>query len=223
MRIAVIIYGPPGSGKGTQANLTAHTFGLIHFDTGKYAESIVHDPKNQSDPVILKRREEFDTGKLLYPQWTLKIVKEAVQKIGKTNFGIVFSGSPRTLYEAHGLMPVIEKIYEKKNIFPVVLQVSPETSIERNSSRLVCDLCSGVMLAAVLASANFLSKCPICGSQFRRRSLDKPEIIKVRLKEYEERTKPIFAYLQKRGYEIHDINGEQPPPEVFKEILKVIG
>ena len=222
MKIAVIVYGPPGSGKGTQANLTAHTFGLIHFDTGKYAESIVHDPKNQSDHIIQKRREEFDTGKLLYPPWILKIVKEAVRKIGKTNFGIVFSGSPRTLYEARGLTPVIEKIYGKKNIFPVVLQVSPETSIERNSSRLVCDLCSGVMLATVLASANALSQCPVCGSRFRRRSLDKPEIIKVRLKEYEERTKPIFMYLEKRGYKIRKINGEQPPSEVFKKILKII-
>jgi|SRR3989344_2188869 len=223
MRIAVMIYGPPGAGKGTQAKLLAHKLGLIHFDSGKYLESVVHDPANENDPMVQKERILFDTGKLLTPSWILGVVKEAVSSIGKTNFGIVFSGSPRTLLEAEGLMPLLEKIYDKKNVIPVVLTVKPETSIERNSSRLVCDLCSGVMLASYHLLPITAPACPVCGSAFRRRSLDNPETIKVRLKEYEERTVPIFAFLKERGYNIAEIDGERSPKEVFQSILQVLG
>ncbi|MBI2035066.1 MAG: nucleoside monophosphate kinase [Candidatus Liptonbacteria bacterium] len=222
MKIAVIIYGPPGSGKGTQANLTAHEFGLIHFDTGRYWESLVHDPKNAGDPTIEEAKKMFDAGILITPELTLKIVREWVERIGNINQGVVMSGSPRTLYEAEGLMPVMEKIFGKENIFPIILNVKPETSILRNSSRIICDLCGNAILKTLLPKGIDMPFCPICGSSFRKRTLDKPEIIEVRLKEYKERTVPIFEYLRNRGVRVHKIDGELPPNEVFKQISKAI-
>ncbi len=102
MKRAVIIYGAPGAGKGTQANLLSAAKGLIHFDTGKFLELIVHDKDEQKDPEIKKEAKLFDTGKLLSPTWVLKIVKEKTGEIAKAGFGVVYSGSPRTLYEAFG-------------------------------------------------------------------------------------------------------------------------
>lgn len=219
MNIAVIIYGPPGSGKGTQANLLARSLNLIHFDTGKYLESFVNDPKNQNNPKIQKERALFDSGILLSPDFVLNVVKTKVTKLAKSEFGVVFSGSPRTLFEAKGLMPTLEKIYNKKNIIPIELKVKDATAIKRNSARLVCKLCESTIIKTLLSNKFNHRMCPVCGADLYKRTLDNPKVIKVRLGEYRNRTKPIFAFLKKRGYIITEIDGEDKPEEVFK-ILK---
>jgi len=224
MKKVIIIYGPPGAGKGTQANLLAAKLGFLHFDTGKYLERFVHDPENQKNPIIKKERVLFDAGKLCTPGWVLKIVRQKTIELSRSNFGLVFSGSPRTVFEAfgdsknQGLIEAFEKYYGKKNIIPIVLQVSPKTSVLRNSSRLVCFVCGTVVL-----SGNCVGKmCPICASPLERRTLDTPEIIKTRLKEYAARTEPILDGLKKRGYRPQEINGEPLPYTVFKNIVRKI-
>src|SRR3989344_9696421 len=102
MKKIVIIYGPPGAGKGTQANLIAGKFGMIHFDTGKYLEQFLHNPETKNDPEIKKVKEIFDSGALVTPSFVLKIISEKTKEVAKSGFGIVFSGSPRTFYEAFG-------------------------------------------------------------------------------------------------------------------------
>ena len=62
LKRAVIIYGPPGSGKGTQAELLAKKFGFIHFDTGRYFEALLHSPETQKNPVLRRERKNFDNG-----------------------------------------------------------------------------------------------------------------------------------------------------------------
>src|SRR3990172_6787858 len=122
MAKAIAIYGPPGSGKGTQANLLAWNKNYIHFDTGKLVEVITHDPDLQGDPDVRREKENFDTGKLLTPSWTLKIVAKKTKEIRGSGFNIVFSGSPRTMFEAfgddknEGLVAVLEKLYGKENV-----------------------------------------------------------------------------------------------------------
>ena len=116
-KIAVIIYGPPGGGKGTQANLLANKLGLIHFDTGKFLESVIYDSDRKNNNVIKRERKNFETGKLMTPSFVAKEVMQAVNRISKAGWGVVFSGSPRTVYEAQKLPPILEKLYGKKNIF----------------------------------------------------------------------------------------------------------
>ena len=223
-----MVYGPPGAGKGTQANLLANKFGLIHLDTGKYLESVVHDPGNQRDAFIDQLRHDFDTGKLLDPAWVYKIVKERTQKIADSGFGIVYSGSPRTYPEAfeledgtHGLVSVLERLYGRDNVYPILLTVQPATSIHRNSNRLICSICETAVMYHEHATPEF---CPLCGGLFKRRTLDAPETIKVRLQEYEHRTAPIIGGLKERGYEVTAIDGEPLPYEVFQAITsKFVG
>ncbi len=219
-----MVFGPPGAGKGTQANLLAAKLNLIHFDTGKYIEQAVHDPTNRNNPEIDKERINFDTGLLNSPQWVYKIVKAGTQKIADSGFGIVFSGSPRTYEEAFdaegkdtGLLYFIEKVFGRENIKAIFLQVKPETSIKRNSNRLICSVCGTAVMYHEHSRPEF---CPICGGLFRRRTLDTPETIKVRLKAYAERTFPIIDGLKKHGFEVLEIDGEPLPYEVFGSILE---
>jgi adenylate kinase family enzyme len=74
----------------------------LHFDTGKYLEQVVHDPENLKDPEIKEQAKLFDSGILLDPSWVLEVVKEKTKKIAAAGFNIVYSGSPRTAYEAFG-------------------------------------------------------------------------------------------------------------------------
>lgn len=221
---AVMIYGAPGAGKGTQANLLAWAKGFLHFDTGKYLEQIVHDPDNQKNPKIKEQAKLFDSGILLDPSWVLSVVKEKTEAIAAAGFDIVYSGSPRTVYEAFGdnknvgLIEVLEKEYGKKNIFVTLLKVRPESSVFRNSNRKVCSVCATPILYSEKTHEH--KTCPLCGGLLRKRTLDDPDIIKTRLKEYENRTKPILAGLKKRGYKVLEVNGEPAPDKVHSAVLK---
>jgi adenylate kinase len=221
-KIAVIIYGPPGSGKGTQAEFAAKKLGLIHFDTGKFCESVVHDPSRQKEKAIQRERKLFDTGILMTPGFVLKEVSRAVAKIAKAGWGVTFSGSPRTEYEAKGLMPILEKLYGKKNIFAFVLKIPAKDSVSRNSRRVICKACGAPLLTKYYPSKNY-KHCPICGGQFYRRTLDNPATIKVRLQEYANRTKPVFEILKKRGYRLIEIDGRPAPYKVFNKISAIAG
>lgn len=232
-KIAVIIYGPPGSGKGTQANLLAQKMGLIHFDTGKYLESIVHDPLRQKDKIIQRERRNFDTGKLITPSFVYREVSKAAKKIGKAELGIVLSGSPRTVYEAEKFMPILAKLYGRKNIFVFEFQLPPQISIKRNSSRLVCGECGYTLLTAYYPKVRPIRYgklshgvkpkfCPVCGGHFYKRSLDKPEVIKVRLLEYKKRTEPVFKVLEKYGYRVKPFDARPAPHKVLRKIVRLI-
>lgn len=232
---AIIIYGPPGSGKGTQAKLLADKFGLVNFDTGKYIEQVVHDSKNKKNKAIQKQRELFDSGILCDPSWVLKIVNGKTRQLAESGFGVVFSGSPRTLYETFGDLPagqagksqsgligVLEKYYGKKNVFIFNIDISDKNSIKRNGNRLMCSVC-GTQLLSISKFRNIkMSLCPFCGGKLYRRTLDKPEIIKIRLKEYRERTLPIQKELKKRGYRVIKINGEPLPYQIHQKIYSYI-
>lgn len=211
------MYGPPGSGKGTQANLLAAKLDILHFDTGRFCESVVHDPDRQKEKIIQRERKLFDTGMLMTPSFVLREIVKHVRSIAKTGHGLVFSGSPRTIYEAEGLMPILEKLYGKKNIFIFELTMRESFSVKRNGNRILCSVCKAPLLTAYYPSKN-PKHCPICAGPFYRRTLDTPATIKVRLKQYRDRTKPIMGILKKRGYKINVASAEPAPYKVFNQI-----
>ncbi|PIR88141.1 MAG: hypothetical protein COU10_00755 [Candidatus Harrisonbacteria bacterium CG10_big_fil_rev_8_21_14_0_10_45_28] len=220
-KIAVILFGPPGAGKGTQANLVAEKHALIHFDSGKTLRSILNDPTNQNNKTIQKERALNEAGVLNSPDWVLKIFKQEASKIAKAGKGIVYSGSPRTMYEAFGdaksvgLVAHLQSLYKKGNLYFFFLKVSPEEGAKRNKKRRVCEICG----TGVLAASN-ITTCPICAGNMKVRIDDNPEITKKRIQEYNTRTMPILSKIRKTGIKVLVVNGEQPPFKVFADIAR---
>lgn len=220
---AVMIFGTPGSGKGTQANLLMWIKGFYHHDSGKYLRSVLYDPANKDKKIIQKERKINEEGRLNTPSWVLGIFKRETAKVAKAGMSIVYSGSPRTLYEAFGdkktigLIAFLQKLYGGENVYAFSLKMSAGAGARRNAKRRTCSVCSTGVLADSTDTA-----CPICGGEFKVRIDDNPELAQTRIAEYETRTKPIFAELTKLGVNIIEINGEQPPHKVYGEILKIL-
>ncbi len=226
---AIILYGPPGSGKGTQAKLLADKFGFFHFDTGDFLRKIVHDPKLQKNKVIQRERRLNDEGKLQTSSFVLRFVSRRVKELIGLGQGIIFSGSPRTIYEtfgdkkARGLTEILSKGYGKNNIFIFTLDIPEKESIARNSERLSCSICKTTLLSPKLQDGKVKFKhCPFCQGKIVYRVDDSKEIIKVRLREYREWTEPIFKELRKRKYQIYKINGAPAPYKIYKRIVSII-
>ena len=112
---------------------------------------------------------------------------------------------------------MLESEYGKENIIPIFLKIDPKVSILRNKNRKVCSVCGTAILYNDTDQHN---TCPLCGGKLRTRIVDNPAVFKTRIKEYEERTKPIISVLKKHSYKITEINGRPLPYRVFDEILR---
>ncbi|MDD4931042.1 MAG: nucleoside monophosphate kinase [Candidatus Colwellbacteria bacterium] len=192
---AVIFYGAPGAGKGTQAEMFAADKGYVHFDSGKYIEAKIRDPKFAGDPMVTKQRKLFLSGKLCDPKWIGGIVKDHIEKLVDHHEGLVFSGSPRTEREAFGargdigVIPFLEDKYGKEDILVFLLEIPVAESVERNSKR-------------------------------GREGLDEPAVIRVRCREYKKLTLPILKELRKRRIKVVRLDGMPSPKAVHREVMK---
>ncbi len=218
--------GSPGSGKGTQAELVSEKFDVFHFDTGRFLERLFHFSGDLQDNRLQKEKKLFDTGILNSPDFVLEKVQKKVTELASNDIGLVFSGSPRTVYEAFneegekGLMDTLEESYGKDSVVVFFLDVPEEEATRRNSNRLICSICGSPILS--VKGVEGIERCPFCGGELRKRVLDDPETMKVRLKEFHERTQPVLDGLKERGYTINQIDGSMLPYKVFESISSVL-
>jgi adenylate kinase len=197
--IAVFVLGRPGAGKDTQADILAEKLGLFRVSTGDLLKAKIYGSDAEKDPGIQKEKEIFESGVLGTPSWVLGIVKEFVSKMAEKDFegknGLVFSSSPRTLYESENLLPFLADIFSKSNMFPIFLDVPESTGTERIEKRNI--------------------KTP-------RTTDTGDEKLKIRAKEFEERTMPAIEYFEEFGIELIKINGANSVKEVSRDILQAI-
>lgn len=213
----VIFIGPPGSGKGTQAEMVAEKFGLVHLESSKVIENKFKNA-DPNDQVILHEKEAWRSGQLTDPALVRAWMLEEIKALHGKGVGIVLSGSPRTMFEAEGELPIFEELYGKENVRPIHLNLSKEESVRRNSSRRICE-------ANRHTIPNFpifkdITTCPKDGSKLLKRELDTPETISIRYEVYLRQTQPIISFLEENGYKIMEIQGEQDIDMVFEDILK---
>ncbi len=226
-KIIVIIIGPPGAGKGTQAELLADKLNLYSFETSKVLEeswkNAGKDNYLKADGkkyFLLKEKQLFENGMLCSPPFVTVVVKKKIKQLSEQGKGIVFSGSPRTVYEGKKIMPFLIDLYGLKNILVLELKVSDQEAIWRNTRRRICKECRYPV--PYTPETKNLKKCPKCGGELVTRSLDTEQTMKTRLKEYKQRTYPLFKYFKQIGVNIKQVNGEQSIENVHQEVLKAV-
>lgn len=219
---AIIVFGSPGSGKSTQAELVAQKYNMVHFNTGRYVEEHIYNPKTKHTPEMKKARHMFETGGLVDSAIILRIVTQYIQRLSKQGESIVFSGSPRTVEEAFGIgtkrgvLQVLEKMYGKKMILIFELTLSPKIAASRNKKRKVCSMCNTPLIGTAHHATQDI--CPFCGGKTYTRSLDTPHVIQERLKEYKKSTTPIYTQLKKRKFPVKRISASPLPYKIFQAI-----
>ncbi len=230
-RQVIIIFGAPGAGKGTQSELLSDKLGFFVIEPSKILEKKFKEAENDSKSAdrfieidgekfdALQEKENWKNGILCSPPYVTQLVTAEIKRLFDEGENLILAGSPRTVYEEEKITPVLENFYGKENIKIFLLEIKPEETIFRNSNRKICEL----MRHSILFNKETepLTICPLDGSKLiKREGLDDVNTIKVRLKEYTDRTFPIFDFFEKKGMEVKKINGEQSVSDVHKDILK---
>ena len=224
----VIIMGAPGSGKGTQAELLADQFSLYYLETSKIIEAKMMNAKKGEFAVIdgkkyflAEEKKKWQTGLLNSDPFVNYLMREKISEFFAKGESLLLAGSPRSIDQAKDLMPFLKKLYGIKNISVILLDVSAKESIFRNSHRKICEL----MRHPIIFSKETinLKHCPLDGSKLlKRKKLDDPETVKIRLKTYKNITLPMIDYFKEQGISVKKINGSPAPVIVFKNILKAL-
>jgi len=224
----IILFGQPGAGKGTQAEILSDKTGYYHFESSKVIEACF---KNESPDKVFEiegqtykvedEKKRWEEGLLNSPPFVVFLMVEKVRELAKEGKSIIFSGSPRTVYEAEREIPLLEELYGLENIRFVMLEITAETTTFRNSHRRIC----GLIRHSILFSPETekLTKCPLDGSDLvKRKGLDDPDTIKKRLEVFKEQTYPVVEVIKKQGLHLRKVNGEQSVADVHKDIVEAI-
>lgn len=208
----VMFIGPPGSGKGTQAQAALERYGLERIETGALIRSMRDDPS----PIARRVTELYDAGRLSPPPLVADLVVREVRRILKRVKGIVFDGSPRTLAEAERLLAALKE--DRLNrVLVVVLDVLKPETIKRILRRWTCVQCKRPESVRELKPET----CEACGGVLTRRSDDTAEIMEKRWEEYTFRTLPVIEYFERRGLAVR-VDGARPIPDVTREVQRLL-
>jgi len=214
--INIIIMGPQGSGKGTQARLLAEKYDLQIFETG----SVLREIAGQDTPIG-RKIDDIINKKGQFVPWD--IMKKEVFDWGLSKLdnekGIIFDGTPRIMKEIEYWNEKLPSIGRKID-YIFYIDIPKEETIKRLSSRKLCKDNSHPLIVGKDLSEEE-TKCPICKSEVYRREDDTPEKILKRLEWNEENMKPVIEYYDKKGM-IIQIDGKKTIEEIQNEILSYI-
>lgn len=208
----LILMGPPGAGKGTQADLLVKRFGIPHISTGDMFRSAIQ----QGTELGLKAKSYMDAGGLVPDEVTIGIVRERLQK-DDCKPGFLLDGFPRTTVQADALQRLLEDMGITLDAV-LNFKVDRDNLLRRLSGRLVCRQC-GVSYHAEFSPPANDRVCDRCQGEVYQRSDDVGATVEKRLSVYEEQTAPLIAYYAQAGL-LRDIDGEQDVDKVFSDIVQ---
>ena len=204
----IIFLGPPGAGKGTQAQRICDALNIPQISTGDILRRAIKDGTETG----LKAKSFIDAGKLVPDEVIIDIVKERLA-MDDCKGGYILDGFPRTVPQAEALetFATIDSVIE--------LDVADQVLVDRLSGRRVCLKCGATYHVSML---NGKTTCDKCGDELIQRDDDKPETVLNRLTVYHDQTAPLIGYYEKKGL-LHRVAGDQGIEGTFKAIMKTLG
>ena len=202
----IILLGPPGAGKGTQAKTITGELGIPHISTG----DILRKAIEEKTPLGLKAKEYMDKGHLVPDDLMIDLIKERIKK-KDCEKGFLLDGFPRTIPQAQALeeLSPIDKV--------IKIKIENDVAIERLSGRRTCKRC-GAMYHVIYIPPRKEGICDRCGGELIIRDDDREEAILKRLEVYRKETRPLIEYYRKKGL-LAIIDGGRRKEEVTRNLL----
>jgi adenylate kinase len=210
----IILLGPPGAGKGTQAARLEAMRGMIQLSTGDMLRAAVA----QATPVGLKAKAVMEAGELVSDAIVSALIGERLDSIADK--GAIFDGYPRTRAQAEALDLLLAE--RGRSLDHVIeLEVDEEALVKRITGRFSCAKC-GAPYHDTFKLPKIEGICDVCGShEFKRRPDDNEQTVRTRLAEYRAKTAPILPYYQERGL-VRRVDGMAPVEDVSAAIDAIL-
>jgi len=212
MALNVIMMGPPGAGKGTQAERFARDRKLLKISTG----DILREAIKAQTPLGQRAKATIDAGKLVDDETMIGIVRDRLMQ-PDAMCGFVLDGFPRTVAQARALDEIMAE-RDKGPLIVIDVEVPPSELVKRLSTRRICGTCGA---NADPFDGDLTKRCRRCGGEFVQRTDDSEEVVRKRLGIYERDTRPLVDYYKSRPT-FRIVNGAQPPDVVARELDRSI-
>ncbi len=188
----IVLLGPPGAGKGTQAKSISNRYSIPHISTG----DIFRKNISENTPLGIEAKSYMDNGQLVPDEVTINMVKDRLQQDDCKN-GYLLDGFPRTVHQAEALDNFLTEREESIDT-ALLIEVPKEFILERMTGRRVCPSCGASYHIKFNPPAND-GKCDLCGSDVIQRKDDTEETVKERLDVYENQTQPLIDFLKTKS------------------------
>jgi adenylate kinase len=209
----IILFGAPGSGKGTQALRLSQEFSIPHISTGDlFRENI-----RKGTEIGKQVKSIIDAGKLVSDEIVLAMLQERVGR-SDTAKGYILDGFPRRLSQAVALDRELARD-PHTCVIPINLKVADEIVIERITGRLTCP--NGHTAHRIYQPPKVEGVCDVCGEPLSQRTDDQEEVVVARLRHYYDETAPVIQYYEGKG-NMTTVDGAEPPDRVFAKIKSII-
>ncbi len=209
----IVLLGPPGAGKGTQAARLARSLGVPHVATGDlFRENLANDTELGG-----KARSYMDSGALVPDDLVVDMLFDRVAR-DDCSGGYLLDGFPRNVAQAECL---VQRLDNSWSLAVVVLNVPDEQIIERAAGRLLCRSCTNIH-HVTSAQPKVEGICDACGGELYRREDDRPEVVRDRLGVFYKETRPVVEFYETRGG-VCRVDGSRSRDQVFDAIVECIG
>ena len=199
----IVLLGPPGAGKGTQAKSISNRYSIPHISTG----DIFRKNISEETPLGIEAKQYMDNGQLVPDEVTINMVKDRLTWEDCKN-GYLLDGFPRTVAQAEALQEFLESRDENLDT-ALCIEVPSSFILERMTGRRVCLSCvDGV--------------CDVCGDNVIQRKDDVEETVKERLDVYERQTQPLIDFYKEKNL-LSTVDGTKAINEVFESICEILG
>ena len=211
----IVLLGPPGAGKGTQAKSISNRYSIPHISTG----DIFRKNISEETPLGIQAKQYIDNGQLVPDEVTINMVKDRLTWEDCKN-GYLLDGFPRTVAQAEALEAFLNSRDEKIDT-ALLIDVPMEFILERMTGRRICGSC-GASYHVKFNPTKGEGICDVCGSEVVQRKDDREDTVRERLDVYERQTQPLIDFYKEKNL-LSTVDGTKAINEVFESICNILG
>ncbi|MCC5877161.1 MAG: adenylate kinase [Candidatus Sumerlaeia bacterium] len=211
----LVLFGPPGSGKGTQSERLVHHYSMTHISTGDALRAAIR----ARSPLGIKAQEVISRGELVDDDMVTDLLESIIAPKRKDTDSFLFDGYPRTVEQVHRL----DGLCETLNLVPpavINLHVPEETILLRLTGRRICGHC-GATFNAYFRPTRVAGVCDVCSGPLTKRVDDSPETTRERLRVYSSQSAPVLDTYGERGV-LYTIDATAGADDVYRKITRII-